>query len=77
MNMKKANGFLAKRNPQATLWTVLRSIGLSCFASSALWGLAIVFKFNPKFQASWVSFTLLMICAALVGAVYEWQVPKE
>jgi len=75
--MKKTNGFLAKRNPNATLRTVVQSICLSCLAASVLWGLAVVFKFNPKFQPSWTSFTFYLICAALVGAVYEWQVPKE
>jgi hypothetical protein len=77
MKMKKTNGFLAKRNPHATLRTIVRSICFSCFAASVLWGLAIVFKINPKFQPSWAAFILLMICAALVGAAYEWQVPKE
>ena len=69
--------FLAKLNPNATWRSVLRRSIISCIAAPGLWGLAVIFRFNPKFQPTWWTFALFMICAALVGAVWKWQVAPD
>jgi hypothetical protein len=67
-------GFVAKLNPNATWRSVVRRSILNCIIASSLWGLAVVFLFNPRFQPSWWAFAIFIICAALAGAVWEWQV---
>ena len=69
--------FLAKLNPKATWRTVLRRSIISCIAAAGLWELAMFFRFNPEFQPTWWVFALFMVCAAIVGAVWEWQVAPE
>jgi hypothetical protein len=69
--------FLAKLNPKATRRSVVRRAVLSCIIAASLWGLAVVFRFNPKFQPRWWAFALLIVCPALVGAACEWQVAPE
>jgi hypothetical protein len=73
----RSAGFLAKTNPKATLYSVFRRAGLAVLVSSALWGAARVFRFNPEFEPTWPMFILWIACAACVGAVYEWQVPEK
>jgi len=69
--------FLAKFNPKATWRSVVRRSIFSCIIAASLWGMAVVFRVNPKFQPSWWAFAIFMVCAALVGAVWEWQVAPE
>jgi len=69
--------FLAKLNPNATWRSVVPRAVICCIVAAGLWSLAAVYKFNPSFQPSWWAFSLFMICAALVGAVWEWQVAPE
>jgi hypothetical protein len=82
--------FLAKLNPKATLRSVVRRALIGCIIAAGLWGLAVVFLFYPKFQPSWWAFFfnlgfqpswwafgLWTGLAALVGAVWEWQVTPE
>ena len=73
----KRMGFLTKLNPNATPRSIVRRAGINCIIAAGLWALAVVFRFNPKFQPNWWAFALWMACAALVGAVWEWQVPPE
>ena len=82
--------FLEKLNPKATLGSVVWRAVISSITAGILWGTAVVFVsdpqlqpswwaflFNPAFQPSWWAFGLWMVLAALVGAVWEWQVTPE
>jgi hypothetical protein len=69
--------FFAKLNPRATPRSVLCRALISCVVSAGLWGVAVIFRFNPKFQPTWWAFIIFMLCAALVGAVWQWQVAPE
>jgi hypothetical protein len=68
---------LTKLNPKATRRSVARRALVSCIIAAGLWSLAVIFHFNPKFQPTWWAFVVFMICAAIVGAVWEWQVAPE
>ena len=74
---KRKVGFLTRLNPKATPRSVVHRACITCIASAAIWGLCLIFRPNPKWQASWPSFVLWLCCAVLVGAVWEWQVPDE
>lgn len=73
----KSSGFLAKFNSKATLGSMVRRICITCIIAAVIWAFALIFRFNPKWQSSWGMFALWMACAAVVGAIYEWQVPDE
>jgi hypothetical protein len=72
---EKRVGFLTRVNPKATVRSVIRSACITCVVAAALWGLCLIFRPNPNWQPSWIAFVGWMFCAALVGAVWEWQVP--
>ena len=74
---RKRIGFLARVNPKATARSVIRRACIMVLVAAALWGLCLVFRPNPKWQPSWPFVILWLCCAALVGAVWEWQVPDE
>jgi hypothetical protein len=74
---RKRIGFLTRVNPKATRWSVVRCACMMVLIASALWGLCLIFRPNPKWQPSWPFFVLWLCGAALVGAVWEWQVPHE
>ena len=74
---EKRVGFLTRVNPKATVRSVIRRACIMCVVAAALWGLCLMFRPNPKWQPSLMAFAWWMVCAALVGAVWEWQVPDE
>jgi hypothetical protein len=48
-----------------------------CVVVAALWGTCLILRPNPTWQPSWTAFAWWLICAALVGAVCEWQIPDD
>jgi hypothetical protein len=70
-------GFLTRLNPKATARSVIRRACIMCAVAAALFGLCLIFRPNPKWEPSWIDFAWTLICAAVVGAVWEWQVPDE
>jgi hypothetical protein len=70
-------GFLVQANSKATASSVIRRACITCAATAGLWGLCVLFRPNPAWQPSWMFFACWLVCAALVGAVWEWQVPDD
>ena len=69
-------GFLTKCNPRATPRSVVRKAVRYALVAAAAW--VVVAAFKPAIRSDWrLTFPALVCSAALVGAVFEWQVDDE
>ena len=48
-----------------------------CIVAAAVWGVCLILRPNPAWEPTWPWFVFWLFCAALTGAVWEWQVPDE
>jgi hypothetical protein len=71
------SGFLARLNGKATVRSVIRSTCITCVIAAALWLLCLIIRPNPDWRPNWITFAWWLACAALVGAVCEWQIPDD
>lgn len=67
--------FFAKLNPDATVRSVARQALLSAIIAAGVWGLSQYFRAATKVTPTWTMFIVWIGCAAVVGAVWEWQMP--
>ena len=67
-------GLLEKTNPKATL----RSVLLRAIQAAAVGTFVFFLAFKPMYREAWpVTLPIWCLLCALVGAVFEWQVPRE
>jgi len=67
-------GLLEKNNPKATL----RSVLLRAIQAATLGAFVFFLMFKPVYREAWpVTLPIWCLLCAFVGAVVEWQVPRE
>lgn len=75
MEPKNRARILQRLNPKATRESVVRRACAYALIAVVTWGLLLLFL--PRWQHSWLLLMLWVCCAAVVGAVFEWQVPND
>lgn len=67
-------GLLEKSNPKATL----RSVLLRGIQAAAVGAVVFFIAFKPMYREVWpIALPIWCLLCALVGAVFEWQVPRR
>jgi hypothetical protein len=67
-------GLLEKANPRATL----RSVLLQAIQAATLGAVVLFVTFKPVYCEAWpVTLPIWCLLCAFVGAVFEWQLPRE
>ena len=67
-------GLLEKNNPKAAL----RSLLLQAIQAATVGAVVFFVAFKPVYREAWpVTLPIWCLLCAFVGAVFEWQVPRE